>query len=172
MLANPITLIIAAIGALVFAIQGYIGSVEDARKKNKEFYEELSTEFDTLTNQTDNFNKLYQEFLDTGKASDELRESAKQLSTDLGILNSDAMIAADNFRDLKEAIDEANQAKIHQLITAAEQVQEDNLGTGFWEKTYAKSALGQSYFNTGAEILTNPEITNGWKKLFQRLVLQ
>lgn len=126
LLLNPFTIAIAAIGALIFIFQQYTNSIEEARKKHQEMFNELKQESTSLNNSIENFNNLYKTYLDTGEASDELKNSTKELCDQLGIANSDAMLAADNFIALKKAIEEANNAKLDDLINSAEKVIKDN----------------------------------------------
>ena len=103
----------------------YLDHLEAVRKKHEEVFNELKSESDSINQNIDNFNKLYQTYQETGQASDELKNVTKQLCDQLNVANSDAMIAAGNFRDLKKAIDEANNAKLDNLIDAAEDVRHD-----------------------------------------------
>lgn len=101
--AHPvITGIIAVLGTLGFAIGSAQQQMIQARESAYEWADSQRSLQDTIKNS--NYQQLYKEYLDTGEASDSLKQSAIELSDALGIAGGSALAEAGNFEELNSQL--------------------------------------------------------------------
>lgn len=98
---------IMAISTAVSAASKTIGEFYD---KTKEKAENSITNYKEKSTDTDNFNKLYENYKKTGEGADQLKESASKLIDTFDLQNQKVNLATGNYEKLSESINNADKA--------------------------------------------------------------
>lgn len=98
---------IMAISTAVSAASKTIGEFYD---KQKEKAENSITNYKEKSTDTDNFNKLYENYKKTGEGADQLKESASKLIDTFDLQNQQMNLATGNYDKLSESINNADKA--------------------------------------------------------------
>lgn len=98
---------IMAISTAVSAASKTIGEFYD---KQKEKAENSITNYKEKSTDTDNFNKLYENYKKTGEGADQLKESASKLIDTFDLQNQQINLATGNYDKLSESINNADKA--------------------------------------------------------------
>lgn len=98
---------IMAISTAVSAASKTIGEFYD---KQKEKAENSITNYKEKSTDTDNFNKLYENYKKTGEGADQLKESASKLIDTFDLQNQQVNLATGNYEKLSESINNADKA--------------------------------------------------------------
>lgn len=102
-----LVLSIMAISTAVSAASKTIGEFYD---KQKEKAENSITNYKEKSTDTDNFNKLYENYKKTGEGADQLKESASKLIDTFDLQNQQINLATGNYEKLSESINNADKA--------------------------------------------------------------
>lgn len=102
-----LVLSIMAISTAVSAASKTIGEFYD---KQKEKAENSITNYKEKSTDTDNFNKLYENYKKTGEGADQLKESASKLIDTFDLQNQQRNLATGNYDKLSESINNADKA--------------------------------------------------------------
>lgn len=103
---------------------------------------------------TSTFDEAYEEYKKTGQASDDLKNSSKELVDSLGIVGGQALINAGNFDELASKISDASEAS---KVLAARAAQSQISNIQDYEETYHPGQQ-DDFLHT----LTNQEDYYGW----------
>ena len=118
--ANPIGLFITVIGLAVSAISALTSAIqsanEEALEKQAEKVEETKTSWESLSSTISAFDSAYETFKSTGEVTDSLAQSARDAADALGVEGATALIAADNYDKLAEAIKNKKDAEAQASI--------------------------------------------------------
>ena len=104
--------ITAVVGTALTAYGAYQQQLEDNLAYSQERAAQSSSLIESVKVQKDSLETLYEDYKDTGVASDEFKNVLKDLSKELGIANAETEIAAGNYEELKKQIDEATLAQL------------------------------------------------------------
>lgn len=102
-----LVLSIMAISTAISAASKTIGEFYD---KQKEKAENSITNYKEKSTDTDNFNKLYENYKKTGEGADQLKESASKLIDTFDLQNQQINLATGNYEKLSESINNADKA--------------------------------------------------------------
>lgn len=102
-----LVLSIMAISTAISAASKTIGEFYD---KQKEKAENSITNYKEKSTDTDNFNKLYENYKKTGEGADQLKESASKLIDTFDLQNQQVNLATGNYEKLSESINNADKA--------------------------------------------------------------
>lgn len=102
-----LVLSIMAISTAISAASKTIGEFYD---KQKEKAENSITNYKEKSTDTDNFNKLYENYKKTGEGADQLKESASKLIDTFDLQNQQINLATGNYEKLSESINDADKA--------------------------------------------------------------
>lgn len=102
-----LVLSIMAISTAISAASKTIGEFYD---KQKEKAENSITNYKEKLTDTDNFNKLYENYKKTGEGADQLKESASKLIDTFDLQNQQINLATGNYDKLSEAINNADES--------------------------------------------------------------
>ena len=97
-----------AITGISSVLSGISAANEQAYSDSKTKAEDAVSGYSEIESQVSNFNTLYNDYKETGTASEEFRSSAQELADTLGVQGSNALIATDNFGELASRIEEAD----------------------------------------------------------------
>lgn len=97
-----------AITGISTALSGMSAANEQAYSDAKTKADDALSKYSEIETQISNFDSLYNEYKQTGSASEEFRASAQELADTLGVQGSNALIAAENFEALASKIEEAD----------------------------------------------------------------
>ena len=100
-----LVLSIMAISTAISAASKTIGEFYD---KQKEKAENSITNYKEKSTDTDNFNKLYENYKKTGEGADQLKESASKLIDTFDLQNQQINLAIGNYEKLSESINDAD----------------------------------------------------------------
>lgn len=115
--------VIAAISALGIGIGVYQQNLENAKQEQTDLVSKTSEVVSNNSQLIDSFNQLYSSYRQTGEVSDDLKSTSQQLADSLQVQGANALIAAGNYDQLAESIDNANRAAIEDAIDAEKQQQ-------------------------------------------------
>lgn len=95
---------LTAVSSIISAVSA---NAEQAYADAKQLAEDASSSLSEQQTQIDSFNQLYEEYKQTGDASEEFISTAQSVSEALGIQNADVLIANDHWSQLASSIDKA-----------------------------------------------------------------
>ena len=109
-----------AITGLSTVLSGLSAADQQAYEDSKTKATKAQDSFADTQTQLESFTSLYDEYQKTGEASQNFIDTAKTLSDSLGVIGGDALIAADNFGELANKIEEAADKQRESAMNANE----------------------------------------------------
>lgn len=103
--------IMAGIMAVQTAISAFSESTAQAYNDAKEKADNALSSYQDFSSKIDSFNSLYESYKQTGKVTDEFRQSAEELTSTIGNQSAEIALAAGNYDKLAEAIQNADEAE-------------------------------------------------------------
>lgn len=108
--SGPGIALILSIMAISTAISAASKTIGEFYDKQKEKAENSITNYKEKSTDTDNFNKLYENYKKTGEGADQLKESASKLIDTFDLQNQQINLATGNYEKLSESINNADKA--------------------------------------------------------------
>lgn len=108
--SGPGIALILSIMAISTAISAASKTIGEFYDKQKEKAENSITNYKEKSTDTDNFNKLYENYKKTGEGADQLKESASKLIDTFDLQNQQINLATGNYEKLSESINDADKA--------------------------------------------------------------
>lgn len=139
----------------------------------KEALDKAKATADETSSAVGEWQKLYDEYLKTGEASEALVSSSDQLSEKLGILGGDAYIAAGEFGKLADEIQRAADADAQGAIKEAKRLLDGTYGeslngdiplNGSAQEDYSK-AFHDSIFSSTSQMLFGSGVSDAGAQL-------
>ena len=173
-LGGPIGIAVIAIGAIVGALSFFEEQSKQTLENLKEAASESQEKINNIITSSENFDKLYKQYKNTGSVTDELRQATTSLVDELEISGGKALIAAGNYEELAKQINEAKDASLREAASNERSLIiefEKQFDTGnFFDASVSsdvlyniKNALGAGYMSdiySQISEIADQEITN------------
>lgn len=130
LMKNPVFWIGAAVVGIIMGIAAGIGAIAKAEEQRKKTLQEQidasNATVQTIKDNKENLNKLYNEYKTTKVVSDEFKQALLDQADALGITNAKVLIAAGQYEVLKDKIDAAIQSELElNDILLKQQIKDD-----------------------------------------------
>ena len=99
--------VVAAVGAIIVALQHLQSEFQKSQDAATESFNKYGEALSQTQIDTSGFDEAYQKYKETGIVSDELRDSALELTKSLDVTGGEAFIASGNFDALAKSIEGA-----------------------------------------------------------------
>lgn len=109
--------VMLAIGAATAFVDYMISETKEKFTRQSEEATQAAEGYQEKETLTNDFNALYENYKETGEGADELKDKAKELFKTLNVSDGEVLLAADNFKELSERINDAQDAAGREALT-------------------------------------------------------